>query len=213
MPRSCGARHPPCFQVYVLSEHDACVLPRLEALRRGVGALLVTVDANAPRHGALHRATAGATGVFPEPSFTWQQLEELRGGFPKGVRVYLKGVQSALDALEAARRGFQGLVVSNHGGRACGGALSTLEALEEVAPALRDAGYLGAEGQDFEVYFDSGVRSGRDVLKALCLGAKGVGLGRPRLGRHAFRGPKRPPGSHGNPSKSHRRPMKINENQ
>ena len=72
------ARHLPCFQVYVLSEQDACVPPRREAFRRGVGALLVTVDANAPRHGALHRATAGATGVFPSPSFTWEQLEERR---------------------------------------------------------------------------------------------------------------------------------------
>ena len=41
---------------------------------------------------------------------------------------------------------------------------------------------MAGEGDDFEVYFDSGVRSGRDVLKALCLGAKGVGLGRPQLG-------------------------------
>ena len=57
--------------------------------------------------------------------------------------VYLKGVQSSLDALEAAKRGFRGVVVSNHGGRACGGAFSALEALEEVTEALRNAGYLG----------------------------------------------------------------------
>jgi hypothetical protein len=63
-------RHPPPFQVYVLANDDGSSRQQLDtALALGVGALVVTVDANAPRHGALHRATAGATGVFPSPSF------------------------------------------------------------------------------------------------------------------------------------------------
>lgn len=175
-----AARHPPPFQVYVLANDDGSSRQQLDtALALGVGALVVTVDANAPRHGALHRATAGATGVFPSPSFDWTMLEELRKSFPADVPVYLKGIQSAEDALQAVAIGVKGIVVSNHGGRACGNAIGALEALEEVATALRSAGFLGAECPAVELYCDSGVRSGRDVAKALCLGARGVGIGRP----------------------------------
>jgi len=92
---------------------------------------------------------------------------------PPGVPLYLKGVQQAEDALAAARLGVRGIVVSNHGGRCCGGARAALASLEEVSAALRE------EGLDVELYYDGGVRSGRDALKALCLGARGVGLGRP----------------------------------
>eukprot|EP00435_Cladocopium_sp_Y103_P020889 s510_g5.t1 len=78
-----AARHPPPFQVYVLANDDGSSRQQLDtALSLGVGALVVTVDANAPRHGALHRATAGATGVFPSPSFDWKALEQLRKSFP-----------------------------------------------------------------------------------------------------------------------------------
>eukprot|EP00913_Durusdinium_trenchii_P023075 g21666.t1 len=101
----------------------------------------------------------------------------MRKSFPVGVPVYLKGVQCAEDALMAVELGLQGVVVSNHGGRACGNSIGALEALQEISAALREAGHLGPNST-FELYFDSGVRCAADVVKALCLGARGVGLGR-----------------------------------
>lgn len=74
-------RRPPAFQVYILSDGSSRG-PLDLALRLGVGALVITVDANAPRHGALHRATAQSTGVFPSHSFNWEELKELRKTFP-----------------------------------------------------------------------------------------------------------------------------------
>eukprot|EP00438_Fugacium_kawagutii_P030211 Skav209849 [mRNA] locus=scaffold980:56695:62829:- [translate_table: standard] len=137
--RRCGK--PP---VSVLSDDSAADQLQL-ALSLGVSALVVTVDANAPRHGALHRATAGATGVFPSPSFDWEKLKEMMKDFPAEVPVYLKGIQSAEDALQAVALGVRGIVVSNHGGRACGNAIGALEALQEVAEALRGAGVLAPQ--------------------------------------------------------------------
>src|SRR5207248_1600344 len=82
----------------------------------------------------------------------------------------VKGVLRAEDALEAKRRGVDGVVVSNHGGRQVDGAVAALDALVEVRDAL---------GDDATVLMDSGIRGGADVIKALALGADAVLLGRP----------------------------------
>jgi 4-hydroxymandelate oxidase len=95
-------------------------------------------------------------------------LRELSGGLP----VLVKGVLRADDARECLHHGAAGLIVSNHGGRQLDGAVSTAEALPEVVAA--------AEGR-VPVLVDGGVRSGRDVLRALALGARAVLLGRPIL--------------------------------
>lgn len=88
-----------------------------------------------------------------------------------------QGVQCAEDALLAAERGLDGIVCSNHGGRQLDTSRSGVEVLVEVMAALRERGL-----QDrLEVYVDGGVRRGTDVLKALALGAKAVGIGRPTL--------------------------------
>jgi isopentenyl diphosphate isomerase/L-lactate dehydrogenase-like FMN-dependent dehydrogenase len=82
------------------------------------------------------------------------------------------------DARICVERGYDGLVVSNHGGRSMDGESSTLEVLPEVVAAV---------GGKLPVMFDSGVRRGSDVLKALALGADAVWLGRtPRWGLGAF---------------------------
>ena len=70
----------------------------------------------------------------------------------------------------AARRGIDGIVVSNHGGRQVDGAISSLDALPAIAAAA---------GEDLAILFDSGIRGGADALKALALGADAVCLGRP----------------------------------
>ncbi|CAJ1442434.1 unnamed protein product [Effrenium voratum] len=148
--------------------------------RLKASAVVITVDANAPRKGSFHRATTQATGVFPSPKLDWRKLLELRRRMPSDLPWYLKGVQCAEDALQAATVGVTGIIVSNHGGRACGDAIGSLEATcHDVPSRVAKCRATQTQSKPVEVYFDSGLRSGRDVLKALCLGARAVGLGRP----------------------------------
>jgi lactate 2-monooxygenase len=84
--------------------------------------------------------------------------------------IAIKGIQHPEDAREAARRGIDGIIVSNHGGRQVDGAISSLDALPAIAAAA---------GDDLAILFDSGIRGGADILKALALGADAVCLGRP----------------------------------
>jgi 4-hydroxymandelate oxidase len=95
-----------------------------------------------------------------------ERLRDLSGGLP----VVVKGVLRADDARACLDAGASAVWVSNHGGRQLDGVLPTALALPEVADAV---------GDRVEVYVDGGVRNGRDVLRALALGARGVGLGRP----------------------------------
>ncbi|GAA5156856.1 MULTISPECIES: lactate 2-monooxygenase [Amycolatopsis] len=107
-------------------------------------------------------------GMFTGTDKSWQQLAVLRELWDGPI--LLKGIQHVDDARRAADAGMDGVVVSNHGGRQVDGALGALEALPGIAQAV---------GDRLEVLFDSGVRTGADVLKALALGAKAVLLGRP----------------------------------
>lgn len=102
-----------------------------------------------------------------DPSVTWEDIAWLRERWPR--KLLIKGVMSAGDARAAIDTGAEGVVVSNHGGRQLDGVSSSLSKLPEVAMAV---------GERAEVYLDSGVRSGTDVVRALCLGADGVMLGR-----------------------------------
>jgi isopentenyl diphosphate isomerase/L-lactate dehydrogenase-like FMN-dependent dehydrogenase len=86
--------------------------------------------------------------------------------------ILLKGILHPDDALEAARRGVDGIIVSNHGGRQVDGAIASLDALVPIVDAA---------GAQLTVLLDSGIRSGADVIKALALGADAVLLGRPYL--------------------------------
>jgi 4-hydroxymandelate oxidase len=82
----------------------------------------------------------------------------------------LKGVRTAEDAQMAVDCGVNGILVSTHGGRQMDATLSAVESLPEIVEVC---------GARAEVYLDSGVRRGSDVLKALALGARAVGVGRP----------------------------------
>jgi len=99
---------------------------------------------------------------------TWEDLAELRS--LTSLPILLKGILHPDDARKAQRRGIDGIVVSNHGGRQVDGAIAALDALPAIAEAA---------GDDMTVLFDSGIRSGADVVKALALGADAVLLGRP----------------------------------
>ena len=102
-----------------------------------------------------------------DPTLTWRDLEWIRELWPG--RIIIKGVMDANDARIAAKTGASAIVVSNHGGRQLDGAPSSISAL----PAIVDA-----VGGEIEVLFDSGIRTGQDVLRALACGARGVLLGR-----------------------------------
>jgi len=107
---------------------------------------------------------------FANPSVTWADLAWLRE--QTDLPIVLKGIIHADDARQALDAGVDGLIVSNHGGRQVDGALGALDAL----PGVRDA-----VGEQFPVLFDSGIRTGADVFKALALGADAVCLGRPYM--------------------------------
>jgi L-lactate dehydrogenase (cytochrome) len=105
---------------------------------------------------------------FNNPSVTWGDLAWLRE--QTALPIVLKGIVHDEDARRALDAGVDGLIVSNHGGRQVDGAIGALDAL----PGVRDA-----VGDRFPVLFDSGIRTGADVFKALALGADAVCLGRP----------------------------------
>jgi L-lactate dehydrogenase (cytochrome) len=102
-----------------------------------------------------------------DPQLNWNDVEWIKKRW--GGKVILKGIMVEEDARLAAESGADALIVSNHGGRQLDGAPSSIEAL----PAIVDA-----VGKDIEVWMDSGIRSGQDVLKAVALGAKGTMIGR-----------------------------------
>ncbi|HEX2393243.1 MAG TPA: alpha-hydroxy-acid oxidizing protein [Solirubrobacterales bacterium] len=118
----------------------------------------------------LGAATGQYLSVLSNPSLTWEELASLRE--LTRLPILVKGIQHVEDARKAARRGIDGIVVSNHGGRQVDGAIASLDALPAIAEAVRG---------ELAILFDSGVRGGADVLKALALGADAVCLGRPYL--------------------------------
>jgi lactate 2-monooxygenase len=108
------------------------------------------------------------TQMFGDLSLTWDDIPFLRQHWHGPI--VLKGILSAADALRAAEAGVDGVIVSNHGGRQVDGAIAALDALPSVAQAV---------GSRLAVLFDSGIRGGADMLKALALGAQAVLIGRP----------------------------------
>jgi lactate 2-monooxygenase len=106
--------------------------------------------------------------VFSDPSRTWADLERLCKA--TGLPILVKGVLHPDDARKAVDHGASGVIVSNHGGRQLDGAIAALDALPGVVDAV---------GDRTTVLFDSGIRRGSDILKALALGARSVLLGRP----------------------------------
>lgn len=102
-----------------------------------------------------------------DPTMTWADIEWIRKRW--NGKLILKGILDTHDALRAVEAGADVIVVSNHGGRQLDGAVSTIEALPSIAAAV---------GERVEVWFDSGIRTGQDVLKAVALGARGTMIGR-----------------------------------
>ncbi|MZD56065.1 lactate 2-monooxygenase [Streptomyces sp. SID5606] len=121
-----------------------------------------------PVHEDPNAAVMHFVGMFSDPAKSWPDLAFLRENWDGPI--VLKGVLHPDDARLAADAGMDGVVVSNHGGRQVAGAVAAADALPRVAAAV---------GDRLTVLFDSGVRTGDDVFKALALGARAVLLGRP----------------------------------
>ena len=113
-------------------------------------------------------AGAAMVGMFSNLGLRWDDLKWLRE--LTRLPLLAKGVLRADDARRVLDAGFQGVIVSNHGGRQVDGAVAALDALVEVRDAL---------GNNAVILMDSGIRRGADVIKALALGADAVLLGRP----------------------------------
>jgi L-lactate dehydrogenase (cytochrome) len=102
-----------------------------------------------------------------DQALDWDRIRQFRRMWDGPL--IIKGIMDVRDAAAALDVGADAIIVSNHGGRQLDGALSSIRALPEIVEAV---------GERIEVHFDSGIRSGQDVLKALALGAKGTYIGR-----------------------------------
>ncbi|KAH7160232.1 FMN-dependent dehydrogenase-domain-containing protein [Dactylonectria estremocensis] len=184
------------LQLYVNKDRDITKRIVQHAEQRGCKGLFITVDA--PQLGRREKdmrskftdpgtkvqegvetdnsqGAARAISSFIDPALCWADIPWFQS--ITKMPIIIKGVQRVEDVLLAVEHGCQGVVLSNHGGRQLEFSRSAIEVLAETMPVLRERGL-----QDkIEVYIDGGVRRGTDVLKALCLGAKGVGIGRPLL--------------------------------
>ena len=188
-----AATGPLWFQLYHRG-HDLTEMLVHRAEEAGFKAICLTVDTPAPspkeRDTRNRFARSHELGNFraeerPESEFsgtdetpgwnvsrsaplTWKELEWLRS--LTSLPLVLKGIRTAEDAHIAVESGVEGILVSTHGGRQMDMTMGAIEMLPEVVDA--------AKGQA-EIYVDSGVRRGSDVIKALALGARAVAIGRP----------------------------------
>jgi L-lactate dehydrogenase (cytochrome) len=117
----------------------------------------------------LSSLSSWTAGQF-DPRLSWSDVAWIKERW--GGPLILKGILDVEDARMATETGADAIIVSNHGGRQLDGAPSSIAMLPRIADAV---------GDRIEVHMDGGIRSGQDVLKALCLGAKGTYIGRPFL--------------------------------
>jgi 4-hydroxymandelate oxidase len=189
---------PVWFQLYTTSSFEVTrkLVQRAEAA--GCPAVAVTVDLPAGRNIETAQRFArtdtrtctachapGGSPLFSRPMFsqldttgvtiasaslTWDFIKRLKD--VTRMKVLIKGLESGQDASLAVANGADGIIVSNHGGRATDTGRGTLECLPEIVSAVRGR---------VPVILDGGVRRGADALKALALGATAVGIGRPYI--------------------------------
>ncbi|KAK5222262.1 hypothetical protein LTR72_006519 [Exophiala xenobiotica] len=186
------------FQLYMNPERSQTIDLIITARKLGFTALFITVDTPVvgkreedERYHAEQATTAGETNFLTKwtwslenegrtpirghhtATLNWKDLAWIRDAWQNHGPIVLKGIQTAEDAALAYEHGIDGIYLSNHGGRQCDDAPSALRTLLEIRrfyPHLVEK---------MEIYLDGGVRRGADVIKALCLGATGVALGRP----------------------------------
>src|SRR6266704_4341548 len=141
------------------------VRPRWLAAFLADGGLMKFENVVLPGKGPMHYADV--TAALEQSVVTWEDLKWIRQAWNRPI--VIKGIHTAEDARRAVDIGADALVVSNHGGRQLDGVAPTLCVLPEVVSAV---------GDRIEVLLDGGVRRGGDIVKALCLGARAVLVGR-----------------------------------
>jgi 4-hydroxymandelate oxidase len=178
---------PRCFQLYVQRDRGRSEETVSRAAAAGYQALVLTIDSAGandrerelrdpiPDPGPLPNiggpeTERGPIGPMLDGSLGWDDLAWLRG--LSNLPLVVKGILDPADAARAVEHGAAAIVVSNHGGRQLDRAPASLDALEGVVDAVAGRA---------EVYLDSGVRRGTDVVTALALGARAVFIGRPYL--------------------------------
>jgi isopentenyl diphosphate isomerase/L-lactate dehydrogenase-like FMN-dependent dehydrogenase len=189
---------PVWFQLYTTNDLEVAIKLVKRADAAGCTAVAVTVDLPAGRNTetsvrlartdtrtctACHAPGGSAMATRPifsginagmllnsSSSLTWDFIRRLKDA--TRMKVLVKGLESGEDAALAVKYGCDGVMVSNHGGRATETARGTLESLPEVVAAVKGR---------VPVLVDGGVRRGTDALKALALGATAVGIGRPYI--------------------------------
>ncbi|KAI9255821.1 FMN-dependent dehydrogenase-domain-containing protein [Phascolomyces articulosus] len=195
---TCADNQTQWLQLYVNSDRAVTKKFVEHAEKRGIKGLFITADA--PQLGRREKdmrqkysqdapdemdnetvqrdeGAARAISSFIDPSLNWKDVAWFKS--ITKMPIIIKGVQSAEDAVIAWKLGCAGVVLSNHGGRQLDFAPSAVEILPEVIDALKREGC--DPKKDFDVYIDGGIRRGSDIFKAVALGAKGVGIGRPFL--------------------------------
>jgi isopentenyl diphosphate isomerase/L-lactate dehydrogenase-like FMN-dependent dehydrogenase len=187
------------FQLYASPKWEIAEALVKRAERGGCAAIVLTIDdlggrnqetylrlrrtdtrqcsgCHAPGMGFLARKPnydgldMSGVGTVLAPNLTWDFIKRLRDTVR--TKIVLKGIMAHEDARLAAAAGVDAIIVSNHGGRTEDSGRSTIDALPEI---------IAAAGDRLPVLVDSGFRRGTDIVKALAMGAKGVGIGRPCL--------------------------------
>lgn len=182
--------HPPWYQLYAATKWEATEKIVRRADAAGCPVLVFTIDLTGGRNtetqtrmtradkrqcSSCHPHTKpmfeglGQVGINP-PTMTWEYVDRVRS--LTKMKLILKGIETREDAALCVEHGADGIVVSNHGGRSIESGRSTIENLPEVIDAVRGR---------VPVLVDGGFRRGTDIFKALALGARAVGVGRPYL--------------------------------
>lgn len=170
-----GTRHPKIYQLYVRGDRDWVEDHIHRAIASGYVGFCFTVDTAI--YGRRERdiikrytptARRTATGFEFQATMTWELVSWFKARFPK-LPLILKGIVTAEDAAQAVQHGVEVVYISNHGGRQLDHSPGAIEVLQEV---------VGAVGGKAEVVIDGGFMRGLDVLKAIALGAKAVGIGK-----------------------------------
>jgi lactate 2-monooxygenase len=152
------------------SDLDRAFLP----FAQGIGIANYTTDSHYMNHARASLIGDDTTvapryweRVFPHPALDWAEAATLRALW--NGPIFIKGIQHPDDAQRALQAGFDGIIVSNHGGRQIDSAIGALHSLPGIRRAV---------GPDVPVLFDSGLRTGADLFTAIALGANAGMLGR-----------------------------------
>ena len=163
---------PLIWQLYIFDDNYDTIFKRAKLAKHyGYRALAVTVDAD------LNVKIGNEIPVMTSnQNFHILKTSEIRKIHESvDLPFIVKGIMTAEDAIVAVENGADGIVVSNHGGRILDSGQSSIEALPRIVKQLRSK----KSTRKTEIFFDSGIRRGADILKALALGARGCLIGRP----------------------------------